>query len=1493
MAFGTFTSTNSKRIQRVTIFLMLIMSTAVFAGTKTSAGTGNWNTAGTWTPSGVPGAGDEVVIANTHTVTLDLASTTVDSLTINSGGTLDLNANTLTVGTHVTINGDVTDGSGGATLNVGGNFTINSGAKFNDNANGISVDFNGSGTQTLSGTFGNPSLEFFNFTVSGTSTVDNNLSTNIILSGQFFQSSGTFQAGSSTITLGYSALNGYTFDKSGGTFTAETATLSIKASVNIRMRIEAATSFYAIEHAPPTGARTLSFDETQLAIGAVNYTITNGLFLQPNSNGVTFLNEAALAYSGTTTLSYTTNNSLTLGNEWPTASPPTNVTVNSSGTMTLGSTRTVGGTFTQTGDGTFDVTGGTFTVNGTFSKGAGTFSENGGTLAYGGSATLQYTSGETSGDEWPATVPNVTISSGTVTISGVAGRTVSNVLTVSSTLAAGGNTLTVGDGTGTDLSVTGSITSTASISTTSDASISSAGSVNTGGATFNCAGLTLDGTLTTGAGASTMTGAVDMGHNSTISTTSTATVEGSLSMSAGTATVGTSSAGELIMGGSGASAVSLSSGNIEVFNFTVNKTNGSEVTVTGNAGSQIRFNDNGTLRVQDGTLAFSEVGQIRDVAGTTTYSDNTLSLQIDAAGTLQTGGTDITQFNTYTTSSGAIVFNGSAQETLPTDITIGTVEVNNASGVITSTGTLTVGTQLTLTDGIITTTSTKSLRLASAATVSGTPDATQMVDGPLQKAFASGGVTFEFPIGYNPYLPATFEYLTNNVGTSILEIEAVQGDPGGTAPTNINAIATSHHYVVSEVGTGGSFTYNFTGTFTGTGFSPTSRNRLIVQNGSGPAYSYPNTIAQTVGGTTVKINDALSALPTNDGIIAFGSAGATITWDAGGGNDNWSTATNWDGDAVPQTGDAVVIGGTNTAIYDAGVTASSYQSITLSGAGATLTLTGGTLNLGTTAITIGSGDQLTFNGTTISGPFDNANTTYSSGSTVQYNTGTIQTDTYHHLTINNSTTLSSSGTVTVGGDFTKNGSGEYQSNGLLDVAGTTTLNAGTVTPGGGANLAGNISGAGGLFSGSTGTVTLDGSSQQTISGGTDVTFNNLTLSNTSGLSVQQSPVVEGTFTFGVDGLVTTTGSNNFIIGQSGSVSGASSARYVSGRLAKEYGGGAQSFTYATGKGGEYLPLTLDFASLTAGYVRMVEQINSSASGFDPDLDAGLALVSSVRYWEVSRVGATGGISGSIQMTLSYNANDGVDNSATELDVAQLQSGVWTSIGGDGSGTGTGTIQSTAFITAGDYYTLGDAAGGTDNSLPVELSTFEAEPELDKVTLLWVTKSETENYGFNVYKRLSEEDEWSKMNDEIIAGQGNTSSETRYEFVDYSVQSGDVYSYQLESVSFSGVVKVEEVVEIEVPIPDKFVLFNNYPNPFNPVTNLKFQLPQQSKVSLTVYDITGKVVKTILNSSVYDVGQHVVSWDGTNLNGTKVSSGMYVYRFSAGKYSKIGRMILVK
>ena len=93
-------------------------------------------------------------------------------------------------------------------------------------------------------------------------------------------------------------------------------------------------------------------------------------------------------------------------------------------------------------------------------------------------------------------------------------------------------------------------------------------------------------------------------------------------------------------------------------------------------------------------------------------------------------------------------------------------------------------------------------------------------------------------------------------------------------------------------------------------------------------------------------------------------------------------------------------------------------------------------------------------------------------------------------------------------------------------------------------------------------------------------------------------------------------------------------------------------------------------------------------------------------------------------------------------------------------------------------------------------------------------------------------------------------------------------------------------------PAELTLHQNYPNPFNPVTTISFTVPEKSMINLSVYNVEGKLVKTLIDESL-DPGLKQRQWDGTGLQGAPVSSGVYFYRLQTGNKVLTKKMVLLK
>ncbi len=131
---------------------------------------------------------------------------------------------------------------------------------------------------------------------------------------------------------------------------------------------------------------------------------------------------------------------------------------------------------------------------------------------------------------------------------------------------------------------------------------------------------------------------------------------------------------------------------------------------------------------------------------------------------------------------------------------------------------------------------------------------------------------------------------------------------------------------------------------------------------------------------------------------------------------------------------------------------------------------------------------------------------------------------------------------------------------------------------------------------------------------------------------------------------------------------------------------------------------------------------------------------------------------------------------------------------------------------------------------------------------------------------------------------------RFVFRDRTAERGKTYTYQV-SIIENGIPVTFFETSVSIPVA-RFALEQNHPNPFNPVTTIRFTMPASGQVKVAVYDANGRLVKTLLDE-VRSSGPNAVEWDGTNSAGRSVGSGVYFYRLSAGNLVQTRKMTLLK
>ncbi len=421
-----------------------------------------------------------------------------------------------------------------------------------------------------------------------------------------------------------------------------------------------------------------------------------------------------------------------------------------------------------------------------------------------------------------------------------------------------------------------------------------------------------------------------------------------------------------------------------------------------------------------------------------------------------------------------------------------------------------------------------------------------------------------------------------------------------------------------------------------------------------------------------------------------------------------------------------------------------------------------------------------------------------------------------------------------------NSSGKTASIGYsnLSLAGNFTLTAGTFDVSTYAfSVAGNWTNNGSAFNYNTGTVTFNGTSAQQILGSTASTFYNLTLNNSSGLTLAPSAgiatTVRNTLTL-TSGKITL-GNYDLKIGASGvsgNISGGSSSNYIitngTGVL-NQYNigtGKRTSVVYPVGiSSSSYTPLTLSVVgSTTVDNFSLIVSQSVLASG-----TSGSAYTSKVidRTWNVTE-GTTGG--SNVTLTLQWNGSDELTSfTRSNCYVSHYASGAWasTSAGASASGSNPYTIVS------GTCSSFSPFAIASNQVLPVELLSFTAIPSGKIVMLNWSTASETNNKGFTIQRSVD------GMNFEdvtFIPGQINSAEIHKYQTTDDHPLPGLSY-YRIRQTDLDSKYTLSEVVPVLFEDQPTYTI---YPNPTHDDVLLLFNDSTTEHIKVYINDVNGRL-----------------------------------------------------
>ncbi len=204
--------------------------------------------------------------------------------------------------------------------------------------------------------------------------------------------------------------------------------------------------------------------------------------------------------------------------------------------------------------------------------------------------------------------------------------------------------------------------------------------------------------------------------------------------------------------------------------------------------------------------------------------------------------------------------------------------------------------------------------------------------------------------------------------------------------------------------------------------------------------------------------------------------------------------------------------------------------------------------------------------------------------------------------------------------------------------------------------------------------------------------------------------------------------------------------------------------------------------------------------------------------------------------------------------------------------------------------------GLDIPVPIELSEFAAERLVGGIVALkWTTISETDNFGFFIQRRGAGEKDFADLSGSFVAGHGTTIVPQQYSFRDGSAPAEECW-YRLKQLDldgtlhFSDPVRVGGAGKVPDPLPASHELAQNFPNPCNPTTTIRYGLPERGHVQLTVYNAIGQQVALLQNGEV-ERGYHEV-----NFNASGLASGVYIYRLTVGvpgSFSQNRKMLVLR
>jgi hypothetical protein len=377
---------------------------------------------------------------------------------------------------------------------------------------------------------------------------------------------------------------------------------------------------------------------------------------------------------------------------------------------------------------------------------------------------------------------------------------------------------------------------------------------------------------------------------------------------------------------------------------------------------------------------------------------------------------------------------------------------------------------------------------------------------------------------------------------------------------------------------------------------------------------------------------------------------------------------------------------------------------------------------------------------------------------------------------------------------------------------------------------------------------------------------NLTVNNSTGLTLNNPMTINGTLTLTLGNLYL--GDNNLTL--VGAVNGAADGKSIvtngTGVVSRAISA-AGSFTFPVGIATRYNPVA--FTSPLGGtYTAAIVAGESPATAND--------AASCMRTWTITGTAPA-------DVAFTWNSADmGGSCVPTSCTAWRHNGSAWTEMGGVTTGSDPTYTTTLTGVASFSPWTIGNSG-----SLPVELTSFTAVLQGTSALLKWATATETNNSGFQIERSVEGSGVWAEV--AFVNGAGTSSSPKTYSYEDKNLAPG-AYIYRIKQIDNDGTFEyyTANMPKVDAGVSNTLQLGGNYPNPFNPTTNIQFSVPQDGYASLKVYNILGQEVATLF-SGMAKTGHYIQ----TTFDASRLASGIYFARLQYSGKSLVQRMLLTK